>query len=91
MEAKNRRLNQQYWNDFYKNNVVDIPSQFCVYVATDLTVKKTIFEFGSGSGRDAFYFANQGYEVVAIDRSREAVQHCRDAAASRSIEHAFFV
>jgi tellurite methyltransferase len=90
MDVKNKKLNQDYWDGFYKSNAVSIPSQFCVYVATDIPKPSTIVEFGSGNGRDSLYFASQGFEVVAIDLSHEAIQLCSETALSRSIEHASF-
>ena len=35
---------------------------------------QSIFDVGCGSGRDASYFAEQGYEVTAIDASAELIQ-----------------
>lgn len=90
MDFKNKELNQSYWDAFYKSNVIDVPSQFCAFVATDIEKGKAIIEFGSGNGRDSLYFASQGFEVVAIDLSEEAVHHCNTSAKSRKIEHASF-
>ncbi len=90
MSAKNISLEQNYWNDFYSKWVIDIPSQFCVQMLTEVNPKHTIVEFGSGNGRDSHYIAYQGHMVVAMDLSREAVEKSRSTMEKRDIEHAVF-
>jgi SAM-dependent methyltransferase len=65
-----------YWNRFYsKSSGVPVsPSQFCVFVSTEVDRNIPIVEFGCGNGRDSFYFANQGFLVFASDISQEAIK-----------------
>ena len=44
-----------------------------------------ILDVGCGSGRDASYFAEQGYEVTAIDASAELIQWARQHHMSNKI------
>ena len=44
-----------------------------------------ILDVGCGSGRDASYFAKQGYEVTAIDASAELIQWARQHHMSSRI------
>ena len=40
MKFKDKKAEQDYWNDFYSKNLIDIPSQFCVSITSDLPKKK---------------------------------------------------
>lgn len=90
MKNKDIELNKGYWDEFYRKHAVDIPSQFCVYVATDIPKEQVIAEFGCGNGRDAIYLANQGFNVFAVDLSQEAVDACQQKMDQRGIKHASF-
>ncbi len=80
-----------YWDNFYKNSVIDVPSQFCVSMATDNHNRKTIVEFGMGSGRDSLYLATQGFIVVAVDISESAVSVCTEKMNQRGVKHTTFL
>lgn len=84
------RKNRGYWNEFYKNLNISVPSQFCVMVAVEIPKNATILEFGCGNGRDSLYLASQGYKVAAIDLSEEAITKCTDIAKSQKFSHAKF-
>jgi len=88
---KNSILEKGYWDNFYKNCTIDIPSQFCVSMATDNHNKKTIVEFGMGNGRDSLYLATQGHIVVSVDISESAVVSCENAMRQKNISHAVFL
>ena len=91
MKFKDKKAEQDYWNDFYSKNFIDVPSQFCVSITSDLPKKKTIVEFGSGAGRDSLYLASIGYVAVAMDLSVEAVEKCNNAMQKQGVEHAVFL
>ena len=91
MKFKDKKAEQDYWNDFYSKCFIDVPSQFCVSITSDFHKKKTIVEFGSGTGRDSLYLASIGYIAVAMDLSVEAVEKCNNAMQKRGIEHAVFL
>ncbi len=90
MSDKDLSLEEDYWNNFYSKWVIDIPSQFCVQMLTEVEPRHTIVEFGSGNGRDSHYVAHQGHMVVAMDLSAEAVAKSRAAMAQRDIAHGLF-
>ena len=90
MIIKDVEFNKDYWDEFYKNNHRHTPSQFCVSVLTDIKPDVAIVELGSGNGRDAHYFASQGYITVAMDLSSQAVKSCEALSKSRNIEHSTF-
>jgi tellurite methyltransferase len=90
MSDKNISLEKNYWNTFYNKWVIDIPSQFCVQMLTEIDNKHTIVEFSSGNGRDAHYMAHQGHMVVAMDLSPEAVAKSSALMQDRDIEHGLF-
>lgn len=46
---------------------------------------QSILDVGCGSGRDANYFANQGYDVTAMDASAELIQWARQHHMSSRI------
>lgn len=66
----------EYWNDYYKNtgNKIRIPSQFAAFVLNEYRSVKKIIDFGCGDGRDSFFFANYGKDVIGIDNSTVAIQ-----------------
>lgn len=91
MKFKDKKAEQDYWNDFYSKSFIDVPSQFCVSITSDVDKKKTIVEFGSGAGRDSLYLASIGYVAVAMDLSVEAVEKCNNAMQKQGVEHAVFL
>lgn len=90
MSDKNIIHEQTYWDDFYRNWGLEVPSQFCVQTVTDLERGTSIVEFGSGNGRDSQYFASQGFITTAMDLSASAIATCNEKMVSRDIHHAFF-
>ena len=91
MSGKDVQLEKAYWDKFYSDCVIDVPSQFCVSMATDVHTKKAVVEFGMGNGRDSLYLAGQGFIVVGVDISSGAVSNCEQAMAKRGVRHATFL
>jgi len=91
MKFKDKKTEQDYWNNFYSKSVINVPSQFCVSITADVNKKKTIVEFGSGTGRDSLYLASIGYVAVAMDLSVEAVEKCNSSMKDQGVEHAVFI
>lgn len=72
---------KSYWNSFYSNFTLAIPSQFCVSTAFELSkAKRPVVEFGCGNGRDSIYLASNGLNVFACDLSTEAIGHNQEKA-----------
>lgn len=90
MPNKNFEFNENYWNTFYQRFQKYTPSQFCVSVLTEIDPGTILVELGSGNGRDANYFASQGYITVAMDLSSEAIKNCRNYAQTNEIHHSTF-
>ena len=73
--------------DYYQRNAKEFFSQtinidmqnvyqpFLEYLPkTQLSNQQKILDVGCGSGRDSVFFANQGFEVVAIDGSKSLIE-----------------
>lgn len=84
-------FNKDYWDKFYSTSHKHVPSQFCVFVATDVPKNTVFVELGSGNGRDALYIASRGHITVATDLSEQAIRSCDRAAEDRDLDHATFV
>ena len=82
MNAANERLD--YWDGYYERRpTVSIPSQFAVFVCDYLQPGQNVIEFGCGDGRDSLFFASQGYRVLGVDASAEAISLSRDQRERR--------
>ncbi|MCF6300790.1 MAG: class I SAM-dependent methyltransferase [Proteobacteria bacterium] len=90
MTEKNIDLNKTYWDNFYKSNFKNTPSQFCVCVLTELDPSAVVVELGSGNGRDSLFFASQGHITVAMDLSHQAITSCKRDAKARKVNHTSF-
>lgn len=77
--------------DYYNENAEDfIKRTFNLDVSTiadrflDLVVDKgRILDLGCGSGRDALYFQNKGYDVYAMDGSDALVAYAKESLGDR--------
>ncbi|MFJ3076650.1 class I SAM-dependent methyltransferase [Pseudomonas sp. NPDC087029] len=73
-----------YWDSFYssrKKGAPAYPSQFAAFVINELADVDGIIEFGCGNGRDSEFFAANGFELLALDASKEAIELCRSRSA----------
>lgn len=89
--GKDNSIEKSYWDEFYKSSTIEIPSQFCVSMATDNHNKKTVVEFGMGNGRDSLYLAALGHIIISVDISESAVISCDNTMQSKNISHATFL
>ena len=81
--------------NYYDDNAVDFACQTVSIDMHDLYAlfisqlpqrdTQCILDVGCGSGRDANYFAKQGYDVTAIDASAELIQWARQHHMSSRI------
>jgi cyclopropane fatty-acyl-phospholipid synthase-like methyltransferase len=85
-------MDKSYWNNFYasdSNNLsIALPSQFCLFALGETSGIKNIIDFGTGNGRDAFYFAQNGKRVLALDASISAIEENTELAKKRDL-HSF--
>lgn len=73
-------IRKDYWDSYYAQIKTGNlkPSQFAVFVESELKENFQIIEVGCGNGRDALYFSSLGYSVIGIDASENAVAFCRE-------------
>ena len=63
-----------YWDHYYEGRAsASIPSQFAVFLCDYLQPTQNVIEFGCGNGRDSFFFASQGYRLLGLDASGQAI------------------
>lgn len=70
-----------YWDSFYlKANSVNMPeiqgpSQFAAFTLTEIQLLNItyLYEFAAGNGRDSIFFAECNINVIATDKSDNAV------------------
>lgn len=69
-----------YWDIYYGGREVPVlPSQFAVFVLGEYR-PDAVLDIGCGSGRDSFWFAQQGLKTIGVDGSRAAVDLCSQRA-----------
>lgn len=73
-KVDSEELNIEYWNEFYSKVKIQGESTFCTYTKQKINKNTIVVDIGCGSGRDTFSFAREGYEVIGIDRSEEAIK-----------------
>ena len=65
---------QTYAKDFFSQTInVDMQNVYHPFLENLPKGKQAILDVGCGSGRDSVFFANQGFEVVAIDGSQNVI------------------
>ncbi|HEY3521433.1 MAG TPA: adenylyl-sulfate kinase [Rhodanobacteraceae bacterium] len=63
-----------HWANFYrKHAAVTAPSPFAQDCIRKLKAGQRLLEIGCGNGRDAAFFAANGFEVTALDKSQAAI------------------
>ena len=74
-QASISEKDNDYWNEFYKeNNVPNKSSSFAKSVLELIDKKKSLIELGCGNGRDSFFFARNGVETIGVDLSAKAIE-----------------
>ena len=65
---------ENYWSGFYRKHAAVIaPSPFAQHCLSRLKPAQRLLEIGCGNGRDAAFFAANGFDVAAIDKSQAAI------------------
>lgn len=71
-------INKEYWDNFYKENIdLNDESMFSHYIYQKFNKKQSeylIIDLGCGTGKDSFYFAKNGFDVIGVDGSEEAIK-----------------
>ncbi|MFG2117781.1 class I SAM-dependent methyltransferase [Streptomyces sp. NPDC048710] len=82
----------QHWQNTYTAHpgmYGDQPSTAAVHAAETFRSAGAhdVLELGAGQGRDALFFAREGFTVQATDFSPVGLEQMRDAAHSQGVEH----
>ena len=65
---------QTHAKDFFSQTInVDMQNVYQPFLERLPNGKQTILDVGCGSGRDSIFFANQGFDVTAIDGSQNLI------------------
>jgi SAM-dependent methyltransferase len=68
------------WNELFRYRRADlpsVPSTFALWVDEQIGPASRIIEIGTGNGRDAVHFAQQGHALTALDFSGAAIRQTR--------------
>jgi SAM-dependent methyltransferase len=72
-------IEKKYWNKYYGSNLLlNIPSQFSVFVANEIAEAKVVIDIGCGNGRDTIFFSSLGICAIGVDESQAAINLCND-------------
>ena len=67
---------KKYWTQYYANNSKPTnPSSFAEFILPQLIENKNLIELGCGNGRDSIYFAQNNFNVIAIEQVQEEVDY----------------
>jgi ubiquinone/menaquinone biosynthesis C-methylase UbiE len=68
--------NKNYWNNFYKNFLINKESSFARFVYKKIKKKANkLLDVGCGNGRDTFFFLKKGLDIRGIDISKTAIRN----------------
>lgn len=84
-----------YWASFYASDqraaVPDEPSGFARWVASRLVAPPLLVDIGTGTARDALWFARHGTEVLGLDYAAPAIDQGRRAGTRDQLPVTFEV
>lgn len=97
LDALLKEQSKLNWDTFYSDRnrpvpfFVNAPDENLVQYFENnwLTPGGKVLELGCGPGRNAIYFAQQGYDVDAVDLSSEALQWAGERAKERNVSIRF--
>lgn len=80
-------MDTTYWDRYYTGRSAPIlPSQFAVFMLGEIN-PESVVDIGCGSGRDSFWFAQQGIPTLGVDGSQAAIDMCRSRANGAKAIH----
>jgi SAM-dependent methyltransferase len=76
-----------YWNERYRDETFQLPEEPSrpLWAFADTLPAGRAFDVATGTGRNALFLADRGYEVDAVDVSGVALAAARDRAAERDL------
>lgn len=76
----------EHWARFYAQAAApEEPSSFARQVHGKLAQGTSLLEVGCGNGRDASFFASEGFAVLGVDISEAAIALCRERYTLRNL------
>jgi SAM-dependent methyltransferase len=91
--VENEREHLEYWQSFYaseeRSKVPAEPSAFARWVASREAARGPLVDVGTGTGRDALWFAREGGRVVGLDFAESAVQLATSRAEEQDVDAEF--
>lgn len=86
------RRHSRHWEDFYATRAGEVPAEptsFARWVAGHEHRPTSLLDLGSGTGRDAVWFAEQGVSVLGCDYSQLALRYAEERAAEQGSSATF--
>jgi SAM-dependent methyltransferase len=83
---------RKHWDSFYAGQwraVPKKPSPFARWVAVEHPSQRRLVDVGSGTGRDAIWFADHGRPVLGVDFSFKALRKAGNRAERRAVPATF--
>jgi SAM-dependent methyltransferase len=84
---------RRYWKEFYAGArsaaVPEEPSPFARWVSEREPPPAPVVDVGSGTGRDALWFARQGHRTLGLDYVEVALERARDKAKAEALSASF--
>ncbi len=87
-EARHRR----YWEEFYERSADRVPAEpsgFARWVGALEEPPGPLVDIGTGTGRDALWFARQGFRTFGCDYSYAAIEYAAAHAADEGLAAQF--
>jgi SAM-dependent methyltransferase len=90
------RTPEPFWNEFYSDRDRKVPffvnspdENLVTYVKNNQISRGKVLDIGCGAGRNSIYLAKQGYEVIGIDLSQEAIDWAEERAREEGLNITF--
>lgn len=84
------RDRSKHWKEYYSTDIAPSgPSSFAEKVLTQIEFGQHILDIGCGNGRDSIFFAENGIQVDAIDRSESAIDLCKSKYIDSEINFSY--
>ena len=80
---------EERYKQVHKNDTLwfsPVPTLEVMYVINDYNISKKskILDLGCGEGRDALYLLKEGYDLLALDYSDDAIKKCQEMCSEEN-------
>lgn len=88
VRVRREMADHPYWDAFYRAAHPEIggPTTFAMWCLPLFPQQARLVEFGCGNGRDAVFFAQSGFDVIACDQSAVAIETLAQEHSHESIK-----